>query len=107
MGFVVQSAGLSEGVEVDCWVEVSVDDKDPRALGADSLTNNAGELWVLAEAFLRLRDESGDDRPVPATFVYDTEVARGLLTESLGPQNHLKLIGLLPDLYVELSYSRL
>ena len=32
-----------------------------RALGADSLTNNSGELWALAEAFLWLRDESGDD----------------------------------------------
>ena len=46
------------GVEVECWGEVLTDDRDPRALGADSLTNNSGELWVLAEAFLRLRDES-------------------------------------------------
>ena len=30
--------------------EVLTDDRDPRALGADSLTNNSGELWALAEA---------------------------------------------------------
>ena len=34
------------------WGEVLTDDRDPRALGADSLTNNSGELWALAEAFL-------------------------------------------------------
>ena len=45
------------GPEVECWGEVLVDDKDPRALGAESLTNNAAELWALAEAFLWLRDE--------------------------------------------------
>ena len=33
-----------EGVEVECWGEVLTDDRDPRALGADSLTNNSGEL---------------------------------------------------------------
>ena len=38
------------------------DERDPRALGADSLSSNSGELWALAEAFLCLRDESGDDR---------------------------------------------
>ena len=27
------------------------DDRDPRALGADSLTNSSGELWAFAEAF--------------------------------------------------------
>ena len=51
--------GLLAGVEVECWGEVLTDDRDPRALGADSLSNNSGELWALAEAFLWLRDESG------------------------------------------------
>ena len=71
-------------------MRVLVDDKDPRSLGADSLTNNAGELWALAEAFLWLRDESGDDRSVPVTLVYDSEVARGLTTEPWAPQSHLR-----------------
>ena len=57
-GFVVDRVGCLAGVEVECWGEVLVDDRDPRALGADSLTNNSGELWALAEAFLWLRDES-------------------------------------------------
>ena len=29
---------------MECWGEVLTDDRDPRALGADSLTNNSGEL---------------------------------------------------------------
>ena len=91
---------------MECWGEVLVDDRDPRSLGADSLTNNAGELWALAEAFLWLRDESGDDRSVPVTLVYDSEVATGLTTEPWAPQSHLKLIALLRDLYVEACDSR-
>ena len=51
-GFVVDRVGCLSGVEVECWGEVLTDDRDPRALGADSLTNNSGELWALAEAFL-------------------------------------------------------
>ena len=73
-GFVVDRIGCLSGVEVECWGEVLTDDRDPRALGADSLTNNSGELWPLAEAFLWLRDESGD-KSVSVTFVYDSEVA--------------------------------
>ena len=40
----VQREGLLEGPEVECSGEVLVDDKDPRALGAESLTTNAAEL---------------------------------------------------------------
>ena len=95
------------GVEVECWGEVLTDDRDPRALGADSLTNNSGELWALAEALLWLRDESGDDKSVSGTLVYDSEVAKGLVTEPWAPQSHLKLVSLLRDLYVEACDSRL
>ena len=50
-GWVLASrVGLLDGREVECWGEVLVDDKDPRAFGADSLTNNDGELWSLADA---------------------------------------------------------
>ena len=66
-------------------VRFLVDDKDPRALGAESVTNNAAELWALAEAFLWLRDESGDNKSVPVTLVYDSEVAKGLTTEPWAP----------------------
>ena len=59
-GFFVDRVGCLACVEVECWGEVLVDDRDPRALGADSFTNNSGELWALVEAFLWLRDESGD-----------------------------------------------
>ena len=105
-GFVVDRIGCLEGVEVECWGEVLTDDRDPRALGADSLTNNAGELWALAEAFLWLRDESGDDKTVSVTLIYDSEVAKGLVTEPWAPQSHLKLVSLLRDLYVEACDSR-
>ena len=105
-GFVVDRVGLLAGVEVECWGEVLTDDRDPRALGADSLSNNSGELWALAEAFLWLRDESGDDKKVPVTLVYNSEVAKGLVTEPWAPQSHLRLIALLRDLYVEASDSR-
>ena len=104
--FVVQREGLLEGPEVECWGEVLVDDKDPRALGAESLTNNAAELWALAEAFLWLRDESGDNKSIPVTLVYDSEVAKGLTTEPWAPMAHSTLVGLLRDLYVEASDSR-
>ena len=60
----------------------------------------------MAEAFLWLRDESGDDRSVPVTLVYDSEVAKGLTTEPWAPQSHLKLVALLRDLYVEACDSR-
>ena len=83
------------------------DDRDPRALGADSLTNNSAELWALAEAFLWLRDESGDDKSVSVTLIYDSEVAKGLVTEPWAPQSHLKLVSLPRDLYVEACDSRL
>ena len=83
------------------------DDRDPRALGADSPTNNSGELWALAEAFLWWRDESGGDRSVSVTLFYDSEVAKGLVTESWAPQSHLKLVSLLRGLYVEACKSRL
>ena len=97
-GFVVDRLGCLSGVEIECWGEVLTDDRDPRALGADSLTNNSGELWALAEAFLWLRDESGDDKSVSVTFVYDSEVAKGLVTEPWAPQSHLRLVSLLRDL---------
>ena len=103
---VVQREGLLEGPEVECWGEVLVDDKDPRALGAESLTNNAAELWALAEAFLWLRDESGDNKSVPVTLVYDSEVGKGLTTEPWAPMAHSTLVGLLRGLYVEASDSR-
>ena len=45
-GFVVNRIGCLSGVEVECWGEVLTDDRDPRALGADSLTNNSGEKIV-------------------------------------------------------------
>ena len=73
-------------------LEVLTDDRDPRASGADSLLNNSGELWALAEAFLWLRDESGDDKTVSVTLVYDSEVAKGLVTEPWAlerPTKHL------------------
>ena len=105
-GVVVNRVGVLEGTEMECWGEVLDDDRDPRALGAESLSNNAGELWALAEAFLWLRDESGDNRSVPVTFVYDSEVAKGLITESWAPMNHLALVGLLRDLFIEASDSR-
>ena len=57
------------------------DDRDPRALGTDSLTNNSGELRALAEAFVWL--------------------AKSLVTEPWAPQSHLKLVSLLRDLYME------
>ena len=102
--------GLLIGLEVECWGEVLVDDRDPESLGADSLTNNAGELWALAEAFLWLRDEAGDDRSVPVPLVYDSEVAKpaakGLITELWALQSHLKLVALLRDLYAEACDSR-
>ena len=37
-------------------------------MGADSLTNNAGEVWALAVVFLWLRDKSGDDRSIDCTL---------------------------------------
>ena len=83
-GFVVDRVGCLAGVEVECWGEVLTDDRDPKALGADSLTNNSGELWALAEAFLWLRDESGDDKSVSVTLVYDSEVAKGPSSKTLG-----------------------
>ena len=48
-GFVVYRIGVLEGLECECWGEVLLDERDPRSLGADSLSNNAGELWALAE----------------------------------------------------------
>ena len=54
-----------------------------------------------------MRDESGDDKSVSVTFVYDSEVAKGLVTEPWAPQSHLKLVSLLRDLYVEACDSRL
>ena len=98
--------GILAGEEVACWGEVLVDNQDPRALGAESLTNNAAELWALAEAFLWLRDESGDDKSVPVTLVYDSEVARGLTTEPWAPHSHVGLVALLRDLFFEACDSR-
>ena len=63
-GFVVDRVGVLTGVEVASWGEALTEEKDPRALGADSLTNNSGELWDLVEAFLWLWDESGDDKSI-------------------------------------------
>ena len=100
--------GCLAGVEAECWGEVLVDDRDPRALGADSLTNNSGDhRGGVAEALLWLRDESGNDKSVSVTLVYDSEVAKGLVTEPWAPQSHLRLVSLLRDLYVEACDSRL
>ena len=67
--------------KLNVGVRFLTDDRDPRALGADSLTNNSGELWALAEAFLWLRDESGDDKSVSVTLIYDSEVAKSRRTK--------------------------
>ena len=67
--------------------EVLLDERDPRALGADSLSYNAGELWALAEALLWLRSESNGSGRVPVTLVYDSEVAKGLVTEPWAPHS--------------------
>ena len=86
-GFVAARVGLMPVEELAAWGEVLVDDRDPRALGADELTNNAAELWALAEAFLWLRDESGDDGSLPVTLVYDSEFAIRASRLSRGPRN--------------------
>ena len=52
-------------------------------------------------------DESGDDKSVSVALVYDSEVAKGLVTEPWAPQSHLRLVSLLRDLYVEACDSRL
>ena len=67
----------------------------------------SGELCALAEAFLWLRDESVDDKAGSVTLVYNSEVAKGLVTEPWAPQSHLRLVSLLRDLYVEACDSRL
>ena len=46
-------------------------------------------FWALVEAFLWLRDESGDDKSVSVTFVYDSEVAKGLVNGTLGHHNRI------------------
>ena len=80
-----------------CWGEALTADRDARALGADSLTNNSGELW--------LRDESGDDKPVSVGLVYDSEDAKGLVTEPWALQSRPRLVSLCRDLYVEACKS--
>ena len=50
---------------------------------------NFGLLRSVAEAFLWLRDESGDDKSVSVTLVYDSEVAKGLVTE---PWHHNRIL---------------
>ena len=105
-GFLVQREGLLPGIEVECWGEVLVDDRDPRALGVDSLTNNAGELWAIAELFCGLGMSPGMIALFRLPWYMVPEVARGLITEPWAPQSHLKLIALLRDLYVELCDSR-
>ena len=45
-----------------------LDERDPRALGAEPLSNNVGELWSPAEALLWLKDESNDSGRVPVAF---------------------------------------
>ena len=47
------------------------------------------------------------DKSVSVTLVYDSEVAKGLVTEPWAPQSHLRLVSLLRDLYVEACDSRL
>ena len=84
MGFRGWSSWLFGGRRVECWGEVVIDDKDNRALGADSLTNKSGELWALAEAFLWLRNESGDGKCVSVTLIYNSEVSKCLVTEPWG-----------------------
>ena len=37
-GFVVHRVGVLEGLECECWGEVLLDERDPRSLGADSLS---------------------------------------------------------------------
>ena len=106
-GFVVNRIGVLEGLECECWGEVLLDERDPRALGADSLSNNAGELWAIAEALLWLKHESNDSGRVPVTFVYDSEVAKGLITEPWAPHSHLKLVALLRDLFWGMIDTRL
>ena len=75
-GFVVNRVGVLEGLECECWGEVLLDERDPRALGADSLSNNAGKLWAIADALLWLKNESNDSGRVPVTFVYDSMTQR-------------------------------
>ena len=98
-GFVVHRVGVLEGLECECRGEVLLDERDPRALRAESLSNNAGELWALAEALLWLKNESNDSGRVPVTFVCDSEVAKGLITKPWAPHSHLRLVALLRDLF--------
>ena len=52
-GFVVHRVGVLEGLECECWGEVLLDERDPRSLGADSLSNNAwGTLGVGRSVFV-------------------------------------------------------
>ena len=89
-GFVVDRIGCLSGVEVEYWGEVLTDDRDPRALGADSLTNNSAELWALAEAFLCLCGESGDDNSVSVTFAL--KILRWPRASSQNPGHHNRIL---------------
>ena len=53
-GLVAHRIGVLEGLGCECWGEVLLGERDPRSLGAESLSNNAGELSASAEAFLWL-----------------------------------------------------
>ena len=63
--------------------------------------------WQSLEAFLWLRAESRHDKSVAVTFVCESEVAKGLVTEFWALQLHLRLVASLRDLYVEACDSRL
>ena len=50
---------------------------------------------------LARKKESHDSGRVPVTFVYESEVAKGLVTELWAPHSHLKLVAMLRDLFWE------
>ena len=78
-------SSLSPSPHVELYGPVCTTVADSRWIGADSATNNTGELTAMVEALLWLESEATGPAEVPATIFYDSTYAYNALTSSPQP----------------------
>ena len=79
---------------------------DSRYLGAESHTNNVGELSAMVEALIWLEQEAPGAPSVPATLFYDSSYAHGIITGAFVPEANIALAEKAKFIYQRISQSR-
>ena len=89
---VSEESSTSPSPQVELFGPVCIHTADARWVGAESETNNTGELTAMIEALLWLESEAPGPPEVHATILYDSTYAHASVTSQSNPTTNEKLV---------------